>query len=175
MEYVEGKSLAVVLAECGYIAPERAVNVFMQVCEAVEHAHRHGVVHRDLKPSNMIVTGSSYYVKIVDFGIAKVLGENSGETQLTQTGEVFGSPSYMSPEQCTGNQVDGRSDIYSIGCVMYETVVGMVPFPGDNPVQVIVKHLNEPPPSFQKARPGCQIPRGLENVVMNALAKQPMP
>ena len=121
----------------------------MQICDALSYMHSQHFLHRDLKPSNIIVGNaeSGATVKIVDFGIAKVIANDLPTAQgptLTRTDELVGSPPYMSPEQCLGQQLDNRSDIYSLGCAMYHTLSGKVPFEGENPVQVIVKHLHRP-------------------------------
>lgn len=181
MSFVNGNSLGDVLRDEMYLAPSRVVEIFIQACDALGYAHEHGVVHRDIKPGNIILERGDAnrplfgdFVKIVDFGIAKVMPGYTGDTsELTQTGEIFGSPLYMSPEQCTGARIDARSDIYSLGCVMYECLTGINPFAADNPVQTILKQLHDDPPSFKKACPTLRIPAALETVVMRALAKNP--
>lgn len=181
MSFVNGQSLADVLAQEMYLKPSRVVEIFLQACDALAYAHENGVVHRDIKPGNIILErGDSArplfadYIKIVDFGIAKVTQGITGDTsQLTQTGEIFGSPLYMSPEQCTGARIDARSDIYSLGCVMYECLTGVNPFAADNPVQIILKQLHDSPPPFRKASPSLKIPHAFETVVLGALAKEP--
>src|SRR6185369_9731162 len=125
MEYLQGRSLSEVIDAERSIDYERAVNIFIQACEALAAAHAKDVLHRDLKPSNIMLIQTKDqpdFVKIVDFGIAKMMPGSGKEVQLTQTGEVFGSPLYMSPEQFVGRKVDTRSDIYSMGCVMYEAL-----------------------------------------------------
>jgi len=174
MDYLEGENLSEFLKREGCIPPERAVDFFHQICEAFNHAHAKGIVHRDIKPGNIIVCkteGGNDYVKIVDFGIAKILPA-SGESikQLTQTGELLGSPFYMSPEQCRGEELDARSDIYSLGCVMYEVLSGKPPFEGTNPVKIILQHLNEQPKPFDSF---LSIGPDLEEVVMTCLRKAP--
>jgi tetratricopeptide (TPR) repeat protein/tRNA A-37 threonylcarbamoyl transferase component Bud32 len=181
MAFIRGRSLADVLRDDLCLKPSRAIDVFLQVSDALAYAHDHGVVHRDLKPRNIILEdGDSHdallvdIVKVVDFGIAKVIAPGNGDaTQLTQTGEICGSPLYMSPEQCVGKPVDARSDIYSLGCVMYEALTGVNPFAGENPVQTILKHINQAPPPFKAASPFLKIPPQLEAIVMIALAKNP--
>jgi tRNA A-37 threonylcarbamoyl transferase component Bud32 len=149
MDYVAGRSLSEVIAQDGVLSPERAIPLFRQICEGLAHAHKNGVLHRDLKPSNILVTHDEENrerVKIVDFGIAKVLAPDGAEAnKLTGTGEVFGSPLYMSPEQCMGLDVDARSDIYSMGCLMYEALCGKPPFMGTNPLETIFKQMNDQP------------------------------
>ncbi|MBS2009140.1 MAG: protein kinase [Cyanobacteria bacterium SZAS TMP-1] len=179
MEYQAGTPLDKLLKEEKLIEADRAVDIFMQICDALEHAHAKGIVHRDLKPSNIILTATNInadVVRIVDFGIAKVLAApESRETfELTNTGDLFGSPGYMSPEQCMGYQLDARSDIYSLGCVMYELLSGKPPFNCDNPVQTIVKHLSEAPERLNLTPAGGKsIPEALEDLVLRCLEKDP--
>ncbi len=179
MEYQEGTPLDKVLKQEKCIEADRAVGIFMQICDALEHAHAKGIVHRDLKPSNIVLTktkGNCDLVRIVDFGIAKVLaGAESRETfDLTNTGDLFGSPSYMSPEQCMGYRLDARSDVYSLGCVMYEMLSGQPPFVSDNPVQTIVKHLSDIPQRLVGPQASHKdIPATLESLVFRCLEKDP--
>lgn len=170
MDYVEGPSLEQKLKKEGYLEVPHAVNISIQVAEALAYAHKQGVVHRDIKPSNILLQGDEHdRVKLVDFGIAKV-NEQKGvdATKLTQTGELFGSPLYMSPEQCRGDDVDARSDIYSLGCVMYESLTGRPPFQGENPVRVILKHLSEEAKPLPKV---VGASAGLKQIVARCLAK----
>jgi serine/threonine protein kinase/Tfp pilus assembly protein PilF len=177
MERVCGKSLASILNSERRLATERAVNIFIQVASAIEHAHANRVIHRDLKPSNIIVTSCENGVEsiqIVDFGIAKILPDGDEHSRLTQSGEVFGSPTYMSPEQCRGSNLDGRSDIYSIGCVMYESLVGFPPHVGRNMLEVLRMHLHDVPRGLSESLPpDVRIPARLEEIVFKALAKEP--
>jgi serine/threonine protein kinase len=177
MDYVDGKDLAKIIKDEIYLEPSRAVDIFVQCAEALEHAHSKGIVHRDLKPSNVIITKSDRggdFAKIVDFGIAKVAPKNESDLNtLTQTGEVFGSPLYMSPEQCLGNELDDRSDIYSFGCLMHESLSGKLPFSGQNPVKTIISHLNEQPRDLARRFPSLLIPAGLDRIVMRCLEKEP--
>lgn len=176
MDYLEGQSLSDVIEKEGRLEPRRALDIFIQIAEALKHAHDKGVIHRDVKPTNVILSKTSSgddIVKIVDFGIAKVLPATSRETRdLTQTGEVFGSPHYMSPEQCLGFMLDQRSDIYSFGCLMYEVITGEPPFGGSNPIQLVVKHINESPPNFQKELKTNKQIKLLESVVLKCLDKE---
>jgi tetratricopeptide (TPR) repeat protein/tRNA A-37 threonylcarbamoyl transferase component Bud32 len=175
MDCIEGTSLQGVLDSQKQLPSARALPIFIQIADALVHAHSKGIVHRDLKPSNILLTQDSSggdFVKIVDFGIAKVSNEDAGaeQTKLTQTGEVIGSPSYMSPEQCRGYAVDGRSDIYSLGCIMYEVLSGRCPFEGDNTMSVILKHLFEPVDALpDQGAIGDQ----LRQLVMHCLEKEP--
>lgn len=169
MDYLEGTSLADVLEEEHHVVPDRAVNIFIQACAGLAHAHQKGVLHRDIKPSNIMLVNfgdQADFVKIVDFGIAKLLNQGVGE--LTKTGEVYGSPSYMSPEQCRGKETDARSDIYSMGCVMYRTLSGRPLFSGDDIIELLFKQVSEPPAPFDA---DLNIPSELEAVIFKALAK----
>lgn len=148
MEFVEGRTLEDRLAD-GELASDDLLAILSQVAKALRYLHDSNIVHRDLKTANILVQsiGGDCYAKLLDLGIAKVFTPENGQSaNLTSTGMIFGSPSFMSPEQCTGAQVDARSDIYSFGCVMYECLTGKLPFAGENSLQVILKHLHEPPP-----------------------------
>jgi len=175
MELVEGRSLASLLEEEIFLGPSTAVPIFLQICDGLSHAHTMHVLHRDLKPGNVIIgrwlTGVDR-LKVVDFGIAKSIAPaaTSATNQLTQTGELIGSPLYMSPEQCRGEQLNAQSDIYSLGCVMYEVLTGKPPFTGNNPVTVILQHLNDRPARFNKS---LDVPAVLEAIVLKCLAKSP--
>ncbi len=176
MDYVDGSNLSALLLEEGKLSVDRSLEIFIAMCEAMEHAHSKGVVHRDLKPSNVLVNAQGL-VKVVDFGIAKVLisSTTTGNTaSLTQTGELFGSPLYMSPEQCMGEPSDERSDIYSLGCVIYELLSGNPPFEGANPIKIIFGHLNETPARFAKVAVGAGGKRltMLEAIVFCCLEKR---
>jgi eukaryotic-like serine/threonine-protein kinase len=171
MDYLEGTSLADMLEKEHHVDPDRAVNIFIQACAGLAHAHQKGVLHRDIKPSNIMLVNfgdQADFVKIVDFGIAKLLNQGVGE--LTKTGEVYGSPSYMSPEQCRGKETDARSDIYSMGCVMYRTLSGRPLFSGDDIIELLFKQVSEPPAPFD---PELNIPAELEASIFKALAKDP--
>ncbi len=175
MDYLEGISLQDLIANCGHLPINRAIYIFSQVASALDLAHEKGVIHRDLKPSNIILVeqgDDKDVVQLVDFGIAKLLPQEGAESiALTQTGEVFGSPLYMSPEQAKGEKLDYRSDIYSMGCLMYETLAGKPPHNGDNALEVLYKHINDVPPPL--SRGDLKIPHALEAIVFKALAKSP--
>jgi len=177
MDYCQGIALGALIAQSGRLDLDRAVPIFIQIASALAHAHEKGVIHRDLKPSNILVTQSSEnrdLIKIVDFGIAKILPQEGREAaQLTQTGEIFGSPMYMSPEQCRGERLDVRSDIYSMGCVMYETLTGGPPIEGANMLEILFKHINEMPPRLTQTASGLPFPPKLEAIVFKTLAKDP--
>lgn len=175
MDYVEGVNLLDVLKRDGCLNSSLVIELFEQLCDGLNYAHSQGVVHRDIKPSNIILTRTANgapQIKIVDFGIAKLLDPEVPE--LTQTGELFGSPLYMSPEQCRGQrEIDARSDIYSLACVMYEALTGEPPFLGSNAIQTMYMQINEAPRGVQGASKRLNIPGALENVVMRALEKKP--
>ncbi len=178
MDFLEGTNLAEVLDEVGLLPDSRATNIFAKACAGLAHAHSKGVIHRDLKPGNIMLVEFDQrkdFVKIVDFGIAKVLpsGDESESAHLTQTGEVFGSPLYMSPEQCRGRNLDIRSDIYSLGCVMYRTLTGSSPFFGQDPMECMYKQVNEAPNKFFETNPDTKAPEALEAIVFKCLAKEP--
>jgi serine/threonine protein kinase len=180
MDFIQGDSLADLLKVEHKLEPKRAVAIFKQIGLGVQAAHNQGIIHRDLKPSNVMLLSTTQrqdFVKIVDFGIAKVLVDDGDEIkakrhQLTQTGEVFGSPLYMSPEQCGGQVPDARSDVYSIGCLMYECLAGVPPLMGANYVETLFKQINDTPPSIADARTSTLVKR-LEQVIFKAMAKEP--
>jgi serine/threonine protein kinase len=176
MDCLEGVDLEEVLQKEGRLPFDRAVRIFRQVCEGLEHAHSKGIVHRDLKPSNLCLIKGEYgaeQVKIVDFGIAKILSEpGKQKTELTQTGAIFGTPLYMSPEQCLSQPLDIRSDIYSLGCVMYESLTGVPPHAGDTPFSTMTRHINLPAPPFEKAAPDIHINKNMEAIVFRCLEKK---
>ncbi|MBS2005083.1 MAG: serine/threonine protein kinase [Cyanobacteria bacterium SZAS LIN-5] len=177
MEIIDGKSLAKIVHERRSLTPVRTVHIIKQVCDALDHAHQQGVIHRDLKPGNILLTevgDEKDYVKLVDFGIAKLLMPEGDidETQIEQEGEVLGSPLYMSPEQCLGRELDGRSDIYSLGIVLYETLMGKVPFIGRTLQETVEMQVQTAPMAFSAKRPDLTLPGSLEAVVFKALQKK---
>jgi serine/threonine-protein kinase len=167
MEYVEGRTLADYLAGGGRIMPDRAIEVAEAVCGALSAAHAQGVIHRDIKPGNIMLTPAGQ-VKVADFGIARMT--MTAET-VAQTAAVLGTASYLSPEQAQGQPVDGRSDIYSLGCVLYEMVTGRPPFLGDSPVTVASKQVLEQPVTPSKLN--GDVTPDLDAVILRALAKNP--
>ncbi len=176
MDFVDGVSLAELLKRCDVVDITRAVKLCVQICAGLSHAHDRGLVHRDLKPSNVMLVDheGQEQVKIVDFGIAKVMVSAGKEQQnLTGTGEIFGTPFYASPEQCMGYTVDARSDIYSLGCLLYEILTGRKPIEGENTIQTILMHLQEPPAPFIEVRPDLNLPTSLEKIVFKCLEKKP--
>jgi serine/threonine protein kinase len=177
MDFLEGESLTDVIKAANHLAYQRVVPIFVLACEALEHAHQKGVIHRDLKSSNIMlveVEGKKDFVKVVDFGIAKLTNASGKVAQnLTQTGEIFGSPIYMSPEQCLGQNLDSRSDIYSMGAMMYEALTGLPPLMGDTIYATMKMHVSQMPEPFSKARPDLKIPETIERITFKALAKKP--
>ncbi|MDQ4006075.1 MAG: Stk1 family PASTA domain-containing Ser/Thr kinase [Actinomycetota bacterium] len=166
MEYVEGRTLRDVIRQEGPLLPERGAEITESVARGLAAAHESGLVHRDVKPGNIMITREGE-VKVMDFGIART---SSGDT-LTQTAAILGTASYLSPEQAQGESVDLRSDIYSVGCVLYEMLTGRPPFTGDSPVSIAYKHVRENPALPSRMNP--DIPQGLEAVVMKCMAKNP--
>ncbi|MBX9951718.1 MAG: serine/threonine-protein kinase [Candidatus Obscuribacterales bacterium] len=173
MDIVKGEALAKRLVrDPESIKFSDIIDIFVQVCDALAHAHERGVVHRDLKPSNIMVVGNQ--VKVLDFGIAKLMSEDSDqELQLTRTGEVFGSPLYMSPEQCRGLKLDFRSDIYSIGCVMYEAFTGSPPFTGNSHIDTMLKHVNDLPASVVSSMCDARYAEKVDAILLRCMAKNP--
>jgi serine/threonine-protein kinase len=169
MELVEGKSLREVTKMQGPLDSTLVAEIASQICAALDEAHRQHIVHRDIKPDNIIVnvTPSGLRVKVLDFGIAKLRDDTV--SHLTQTGSVMGTPHYMSPEQCLGEELDSRADIYSVGVVVYELLCGRVPFNSPISTAVVVQHVNQPPPSLRAINP--TIPAEVEAVVFHALEK----
>jgi eukaryotic-like serine/threonine-protein kinase len=167
MELADGRDLARVLREEGRFTPDRAVRVAEQVCDALGHAHAAGVVHRDVKPANVIV-GEQDLVKVTDFGIARAAGDST----LTATGHVLGSAHYISPEQANGTPASPASDVYSTGIVVYEMLTGALPYTGDSPLSVAMRHVHDrvPPPSSLNP----DVPAALDDVVATATARAPV-
>ena len=168
MEMIDGRGLEVVITEDGPLLPERAAEIAADVARALERAHTAGLVHRDIKPSNIMIT-SYGQTKVTDFGIARALGD--GEQTMTQTGMVIGTASYLSPEQAQGNPVDARSDVYALGCVLYEMLTGRAPFQGDTPLSIAYKHVREDAEKPSSVNP--DVPDALDAITMKALAKNP--
>ncbi len=165
MEFIDGVGLEKIIAQAGKLPVERAASIAAQVAEALDFAHKHGVVHRDIKPANIMIEAGDR-VKVTDFGIAKAT--DSGE-HLTVTGSLLGTPSYMSPEQARGGQIDGRSDLFSVGCVLYEMVAGRKAFRGESITALLFKIITEEPPPIREDEPN--IPEELERIILKALSK----
>jgi serine/threonine-protein kinase len=166
MEYVEGRSLRDLLRAEAPLDPNLTAEVGAEIASALAFAHRSGVVHRDVKPGNVLLTRAGN-VKVTDFGIARAGASDA----LTQTGSVMGTATYFSPEQAQGEPVDGRSDVYSLGVVLYEMVTGVAPFSGDSPVAVAYKHVREEPTAPSQRNP--DVPPDLERIILTAMAKDP--
>lgn len=177
MDFVDGTTVADEVQRLGRLPVKRCLRIFIQVAFAIAYAHENGVIHRDLKSSNIMVVkgeGDEELVKIVDFGIAKLTGADEFNQQtLTKTGEIFGSPLFMSPEQCMGLNVDLRSDLYSLGCMLYEALTGAPPFIGESALATMMKHQSEPPLSLKEASMGIDFPKELERIVAKLLEKDP--
>ncbi|MBX9573409.1 MAG: serine/threonine protein kinase [Candidatus Obscuribacterales bacterium] len=175
MEYLEGQSLSTVIEKKGRLESRQFINIFTQICDGLQHAHLKGVVHRDVKPSNVMIIKSDSgmdFAKVLDFGIAKRHMESNHE-DLTPTGNVLGSPAYIAPEQCAGAEADPRSDIYSLGCVMYEALAGQPPFVHESAIKVLLMQLSEPPPHFMASCPDANVPVELETIILRCLEKDP--
>ncbi|MGV9709885.1 Stk1 family PASTA domain-containing Ser/Thr kinase [Gordonia sp. NPDC003424] len=168
MEYVDGDTLRDILRANGPVAPRQAMTWMADVAAAMDFSHRNGIVHRDMKPANVMIDRAGA-VKVMDFGIARAMGDAT--STMTQTSAVMGTAQYLSPEQARGIKVDPRSDIYSMGCVLFELLTGEPPFTGDSPVAVAHQHVHEDPPWPSTIRP--EIPRELDSVVLKAMSKNP--
>lgn len=166
MELVKGDTLQTVLQGHGRLRLAQALDILDQVAAALAHAHAEGIIHRDVKPANIMIEPSGH-VKVMDFGIAKL----DAGADLTSTGLILGTPSYMSPEQARGRKVDARADVFSLGCVLYECVTGDKPFPGDSITAILSKILTESPPPIDAE--GMGLPPALDSVVQRAMAKEP--
>jgi DNA-binding NarL/FixJ family response regulator len=174
MDFHSGQSLESYLLANGILSAKIGIGIFMQVLSGLSIVHKSGIVHRDIKPSNLIISQDHLpQVKIVDFGIAKNHSAEKTRLKLTNTGEVVGTPRYMSPEQCTGKELDARSDIYALGCVMYESFTGKPTFDGDSFYDMVRLHLNEAPSSLPFFQPGVNHPKELVEIIFKALNKNP--
>lgn len=188
MDYLEGRSFADLLNEERLLDPRRCLKLFIQLCAGLEHAHARGIVHRDIKPSNILVVEDekgNEVIKLLDFGIAKRVsedrdepdagedGESKHEPTLTEAGTVFGSPLYMSPEQVRGEKVDFRSDIYSLSCLLYQSLTGTPIYEADDAMDCMYHHVNDDPEPFNHRCPTADIPEGLQELVFKGLAKSP--
>lgn len=177
MDCLDGESLDDLIERSGPLPVQRALPIFKQICDGLDAAHKKGIIHRDLKPANVVLLKNedgSDLIKLVDFGIAKVVPQEGQQGQrLTQTGELFGSPIYMSPEQCQGRALDARSDLYGLGCLMYEVLVGSPPFIGQSFLETLNMHVNDVAKPLSEAAPKAEIPLELEQVIMQCMAKEP--
>lgn len=178
MDYMEGKNLATTVRDEGPMDPGRAINVMIQVCGALDEAHRAGIIHRDLKPENIFLTnqgGTADFPKVLDFGLAKVSERQMGRgsMMLTQQGMVFGTPEFMSPEQTQGDTLDRRSDIYSLGLILYELLTGRLPFDATKPIDIMKAHVKDPPIPLSQRVAGKQFSPQLDAAIARALQKKP--
>ena len=176
MDLIETGSLWDAIKQCGQLPEERVLDIFEQACDALAHAHEHKIIHRDLKPGNILLDKDEdghERVRIADFGVAKILEDDSGASlRLTQTGDMLGSPLYMSPEQCAGKIADERSDIYSLACSMFEALAGRPPFRGESALSTLLLHQKEPLPTLSEAS-GKPYSERLEDLFARAMAKEP--
>ena len=173
MEFIAGQTLLKIINEQAPLAPLRVIHVARQICGSLSEAHAQGVIHRDLKPSNVLLTQhgeTADYVKVLDFGLVKLIRE--GEADITKSGLFLGSPNYMSPEQIRSNAVDQRSDIYSLGVLLYMCLTGRAPFQRDTSVKVLLAQLEDEPPPFSETLAPGQVPDALEWLVRTCLAKK---
>jgi len=175
MDYVQGNNIADIIKCAGCIEYGRALSIFIQACNGLEHAHRLQIIHRHIKPSNIAlirIEEQPELVKVLDFGAAKLLSQEEQQLHLTKTGELLGSPHYMSPEQCRGSEIDERSDVYSLGATLYEALIGAPPHQGKNAMEIISRQVSETPRSFAEAFPELPIPEIIEAVVFRSLEKE---
>jgi eukaryotic-like serine/threonine-protein kinase len=169
MELIDGRSLSDILEQEGRLLPERAAEIGADVAKALDRAHKAGIVHRDIKPGNIMITRTGQ-TKVTDFGIARAVSGDRDAT-MTQTGMVIGTAAYLSPEQAQGDPVDARSDVYSLGIVLYEMLAGATPFQGETPLAIAYKHVRETPERLSNVN--TDVPPALEQIVMKSLAKNP--
>ncbi|MBK7837089.1 MAG: protein kinase [Candidatus Obscuribacter sp.] len=174
MQKVDGEPLSQILKRCHTMSESEASKLVAMIAEALQHAHNNGVIHRDIKPSNILVKkasdGSISNLHIVDFGIARLREKEDGQLTLTKTGEIFGSPEYMSPEQSLGKPVSEATDIYSLGCVLYECLVGKSPYTRESAVETLIAHIQGAAPTFE----GKQVSQKMQNIILKALEVDPL-
>jgi serine/threonine-protein kinase len=172
MEYVDGVSLEALCQKDGRQSPARTIALGRQIATALAEAHHAGIVHRDLKPANILVSAHARVpdlVKVLDFGIAKIVDRSGGESQVTRDGMIFGTPHYIAPEQASGEAIDARADLYALGVILFRLTTGRLPFEGGAGMQVVLRHLREPPPRPRDLEPS--IPEPLESLILSCLAK----
>jgi serine/threonine-protein kinase len=177
MEYLEGTDLGTVIREGEKLSLPRILGIMIQVCKALNAAHEKGIIHRDLKPGNIFLhaRGSKIdFVKLLDFGISKFMEVDDQSSRLTRTGQIIGTPLYMSPEQALGeDKLDHRVDVYSLGVIMYELITGQPPFTAVNYLGIIAQHASDPPTPPSRVRPDMEIPVTVELIILKAMAKRP--
>ena len=174
MEFLEGETVAQLLHREGVLPPRRALGILRQVCKSLAEAHKNGIIHRDLKPENIFLTdveGERDFAKVLDFGVAKLRTYEDETGTLTQAGSLFGTPKYMSPEHARSGALDARADLYSVGIILYELVLGAPPFDSDNPLSVLLSQVHDAPARFASTPKGAALPAPLEAVVFKALSK----
>src|SRR6185503_14287438 len=174
MEYLDGQTLKEIIKSEGQMGLNRAVEIIRQVSGALDAAHEQGVVHRDLKSDNIMLsqTNGGDWAKVLDFGIAKIQQTETVDADITAANLVIGTPQYMSPEQCSqSTTIDARSDIYSLGIIIYEMLAGQLPFTGESPTVIMMKQVQDPPPSILDVRP--DLPATISALISKSLAKQP--
>jgi serine/threonine-protein kinase len=174
MEFLDGSSLDDALRRDKTFSARRTMHVLKQIAASLVEAHEKGIVHRDLKPDNVYLTrvGDDVdFVKVLDFGVAKLREADKRQGTVTQAGTIFGTPRYMAPEQCRSMAVDHRADIYALGVIAYEMLVGHAPFDAENPLAILIQHVQEPPPSLAEARPDVEVPDEVEALVLKCLEK----
>jgi serine/threonine-protein kinase len=176
MEFLEGRSLEQALRQDKAFPARRTLHVIGQIASSLTEAHKKGIVHRDLKPDNVFLTqvgNDEDYVKVLDFGVAKLREADARQGTLTQAGVIFGTPRYMAPEQCRSMAVDHRADLYAIGVIAYEMLTGQAPFEAENPLAILIQHVQEPPKPLAVVRPDIEVPEEVEALVMKCLEKAP--
>lgn len=175
MDYVSGMLLGTLVSVEGRLALPKALPIFIQIADGMSYLHDHGIIHRDLRPDNVFLVsqdGKENIVKIVDFGVAKNLHE-TGQKKLTAEGEILGTPEYMSPEQIFDKNLDGRTDIYSMGCLMFNVLTGQLPFVGNTPVEILKHKMQSDGLDFSDPSRGRHLPKELQELVNTALSKDP--
>ncbi len=175
LEYIDGIALDTIVRTEGAVPENIAIKMFIQIADALEHGHESGIFHRDIKSSNIIVTrqlSADESVRIIDFGVSALLGGDQ-QTTAFQGKTIVGTPQYMAPDQALGRQYDARSEVYSFGCVMFETVVGRLPFIADTAIDLLAKHTKEPAPEFAEIDPDIEVSVALEEIILKCLAKDP--
>ncbi|MDQ3337251.1 MAG: protein kinase [Myxococcota bacterium] len=176
MEFIEGRSLRAAIHAEAPLPVRRALTIASQVCASIADAHSHSIVHRDLKPDNVMLQDRGKQrdvVRVLDFGIAKLRDDTRANNQMTQAGDMLGTPQYMAPEQIRAEQIDGRTDVYALGCMLYEMLTARLPFEGPTVMALLSKHLMETPPPPSQRRPDLNLPPMIDDLVMGAMAKDP--